>query len=207
MKQRNLLANLVLAGLGLLVMSSVLGSVSQDGNLVKASKDFNGFKVEVEAPSLAIAQHLLSAVPANLTDTADTATKISEAINQVRMKNYPDDAVSVDVIRPAEKNANKSTSSYVDAYRIFYLWNRVVGYNGQIYAYNYNVNTVVCVGRSQTGTWYGQYQSNGAWSNVGYIYTGGMQTMSSTGYDNRKGCNWWGKLNYNKGDFIIYFFD
>lgn len=207
MKQNKLLANLVLTGLGLLAMSSVLAAVSQDANLAKASKNFNGFKVEIEAPSVEIAQHLLSVIPSTIEDTADTAAKVSEAINQVRIKNYPDDMVAVDITKLAEKSGNKATSSYVDAYRTFYLWNRVVGYNGQVYAYNYNVNTVTCVGRSQSGTWYGQYQSNGAWSNVGYFYTGGMQTMYATGYDNRKGCNWWGKSSYNKGDFIIYFFN
>lgn len=213
MKQKSLVvAKAILAGAGLLAVGSLMAAdsgprVSSEADLVKTSKTFNGFKVEIAAPASVDPQQLLSAIPAGLTYAEDTLTKVSAAVDKVRVKAYPNDPVSLDVSRIGEKSANKTTSGTVSLYAIKTRWNKVVGFNGQTYAYNFYRNTATCFARVQSGSWYGQVQYNGTWTDVGYVYSGGVQHMYSTGADNYKGCNWWGKSSYNKGDFIMYFFD
>lgn len=212
MKQRILLAKLALASVGLFATSALLGAdadsrSSEDAGVVKTTKEFTGFKVELAAPASVDAQQLMNAIPAGLTYSPDVFTKVSEAVDKVRTKLYPDASISLDVSRLGAKTANKTTSGSVTLYSVQTRWNKVVGYNGQAYSYNYYRNTAVCFARVQSGSWYGQVQYNGAWTNVGYVYAGGVQHMYSTGTDNYKGCNWWGKSSYNKGDFIMYFFD
>lgn len=211
MKQKSLLAKLSLAAVGLLAASSLMGAatapkVSVEADLVKTSKTFDGFKVELTAPLSVDAQQLLEAIPTQLTYSEDAFAKVSAAVDKVRLKAYPDAPISLSVSRLGSK-ATKTTSNYVSLYTANYWWNRTANLNGQIYGYNYYRNTVVCFVRVQNGSWYGQYQNNGSWSNQGYVYTGGLQTMYVTGYDNYKGCNWWGKSVNNKGDFVIYVFD
>lgn len=203
MKKQSL-AKLILASLGLMSANTLM---SAEANAVKTTKSFNGFKVELVAPSSVDAQQLLSAIPEGLTYSEDTAAKVSTAVDKVRVKTYPDETISLDVIRLGEKVTSKTTSGYVSLYKANYWWNRVVAYNGRVYGYNYYRNTVTCFARTQYGSWYGQYQVNGTWYNQGYVYAGGVQAMYATGSDNNKGCNWWGKSSSNKGDFVIYVFD
>lgn len=212
MKKPSLLAKLALVALSLLatnslVVADTVPSNSGAADLVKTTKVFNGFKVELAAPASVDAQQLLSAIPADLKYSQEVFSKVSEAVDKLRLKLYPDVAISLDVSRLGEKTATKATGGSVTLYTVVTRWNQVVGYNGQVYAYNYYRNTAVCFARAQSGSWYGQVQYNGSWTNVGYVYAGGLQHMYSTGYDNYKGCNWWGKSTYNKGDFIMYFFD
>lgn len=212
MKQKSLLAKLILASVGLLATDALLGAdtdpkVSSGGELIKTSKTFNGFKVEVAAAASVDAQQLLDSIPHDLTYAADTASKVSAAVDRVRTKLYPDETISLDVSRLGDKAVNKTTSGYVSLYKANYWWNRTAGLNGQVYGYNYYRNTVTCFVRVQYGSWFGQYQSGGTWYNQGYVYAGGLQAMYATGSDSYKGCNWWGKSNANKGDFIIYVFD
>lgn len=212
MKQRKIVANLLLAGFGLLAAGSLLGSstdvtVSQDNTLVKTSKTFNGFKVDIGAPASVDGQQLLNAIPEGLKYSEDVFDKVSTAVDKIRAKAYPDETISLDVSRLGDKTTNKATSDYVNLYKANYWWNRTAGFNGQVYGYNYYRNTVACFVRAQYGSWYGQYQSSGTWYNQGYVYAGGLQTMYVTGSDSYKGCNWWGKSSANKGDFIMYVFD
>lgn len=212
MKKQYLLAKLALATLGLLATNSLVAadtapSHSTGTDLVKTTKIFDGFKVDLAAPASVDAQQLLNAIPTDMKYSQDVFSKVSESVDRLRLKLYPEASISLDVSRLGEKAATKSTSSSVNLYTVVTRWNQVVGYNGQVYAYNYYRNTAVCFARVQSGSWYGQVQYNGSWTNVGYVYTGGIQHMYSTGYDNYKGCNWWGKSSYNKGDFIMYFFD
>lgn len=211
MKQRKLFTSLIFASFGLLVTSPLFGAttepeLSQEDGLIKTSKTFNGFKVDIDAPISVDAQQLLNAIPGGLSYSQDVLTTVSAAVDKVRAKVYPDAEISLEVSRLGDKSA-RTTSGLVSLYAIRTRWNKVVGYNGQTYAYNYYRNTAVCFARVQSGSWYGQVQYNGAWTNVGYVYAGGVQHMYSTGIDNYKGCNWWGKSSYNKGDFIMYFFD
>lgn len=212
MKKKYLLAKLVLAALGLLATNTLLAvettpSNSNDADLVKTTKVFDGFKVELAAPASVDAQQLLNTIPIDLKYSQEVFSKVSELVDKLRLKLYPDASISLDVSRLGEKTATKATSGNVTLYTVITRWNYAVNYNGQMYAYNYNKNTAVCFARAHNGSWYGQVQYNGSWTNVGYVYAGGVQHMYSTGYDNYKGCNWWGKASYNKGDFIMYFFD
>ncbi|HPY39579.1 MAG TPA: hypothetical protein PLM98_03590 [Thiolinea sp.] len=212
MKSKNLLAKLSLASCSLLAASSLLGAgveskSSQEADSIKTSKTFNGFKVDISAPTSVDAQQLLGAIPEDLNYSANVFDKVSAAVDKVRTKSYPDASIALDVTRLGEKAASKTTSGYVSLYAVKTRWNKVVNYNGQVYSYNYYRNTAVCFGRVQSGSWYGQVQANGSWTDVGYVYAGGVQHMYSTGSDDYKGCNWWGKSSYNKGDFIMYFFD
>lgn len=211
MKQKYLLAKLVLAGCSLLAAGSLLGAdsvrTSQDADLLKTSKTFAGFKVELAAPATVDAQQLLNAIPDGLTYNEETFAKVSGAVDKVRSKLYPEETISLDVSRLGEKATTRTVSGNVSLYKANYWWNRSAGYNGQVYGYNYYRNTVACFLRVQKGSWYGQYQVSGSWYNQGMVYTGGVQTMYATGSDNYKGCNWWGKSVSNKGDFVIYVFD
>lgn len=212
MKQNKLLAKLGLASVSLLTAGTLLAadvspSSSSYADALTTTKTFKGFKVELSAPASVDAQQLLDAIPEDLTYSATVFDQVSAAVDKLRVKAYPDAPISLDVTRLGEKAANKTTSGTVTLYSVVTRWNKVVGYNGQVYAYGYYRNTAVCFARVQSGSWYGQVQYNGSWTNVGYVYSGGIQHMYSTGADNYKGCNWWGKSSYNKGDFIIYFFD
>ncbi|GEM_PF-3336811 len=212
MKKKYLLAKLVLAVSSLLATNTLLAvettpSNSNDTDLVKTTKVFNGFKVELAAPAAVDAQQLLNAIPADLKYSQEVFGEVSDAVDKLRVKLYPDATISLDVSRLGEGKSAKTTSGSVTLYTVITRWNYVAGYNGQVYAYNYYRNTAVCFARVQSGSWYGQFQYNGSWTNVGYVYAGGVHHMYSTGYDNYKGCNWWGKSSYNKGDFIMYFFD
>ena len=213
MKQKLLLAKSILVCVGLVATNSLFGAdatnpqASEDEGLVKITQLFSGFKVELATPAEVNAQQLMDAIPAGLTYSQDVFAKVSEAVDKARAKLYPDARISLDISRLGEKSTNRATSGNVTLYAIRTHWNKVVGYNGQVYAYNYYRNTAVCFARVQSGSWYGQFQYNGSWTNIGYVYTGGVQHMYSTGPDNYKGCNWWGKSSYNKGDFIMYFFD
>lgn len=209
--KKYLLARLALAVGGLLTTSALLAvdttpNMSEETGLVKTTKLFTGFKVELSAPASVDAQQLLDTIPVDLKFSQEVFAKVSDAVDKLRVKLYPEASISLDVNRVGE-SATKSVVGNVNLYAVKTRWNKVVGYNGQTYAYNYYRNTAVCFARIQNGSWYGQVQYNGSWTDVGYVYTGGVQHMYSTGYDNYKGCNWWGKSSYNKGDFIMYFFD
>lgn len=212
MKPKLLLAKVVLASASLFTTSALFGAnieskLSPEADSVKTSKTFNGFKVEISAPASVDAQYLLSVIPTALTYSEETFSKVSAAVDKVRVKSYPDEPISLDVSRLGDKSATKATSGVVTLYKVLTRWNVSGSYNTQVYAYNYYRNTTVCFARVTSGSWYGQVQYNGSWTNVGYVYNGGVQHMYSTGSDNYKGCNWWGKSSYNKGDFIMYFFD
>lgn len=209
--KKYLLARLALAVGGLLTTSALLAvdtapNTSEETGLVKTTKLFTGFKVELSAPASVDAQQLLDTIPVDLKFSQEVFAKVSDAVDKLRVKFYPEASISLDVNRVGE-SATKSVVGNVNLYAVKTRWNKVVGYNGQTYAYNYYRNTAVCFARVQNGSWYGQVQYNGSWTDVGYVYAGGVQHMYSTGYDNYKGCNWWGKSSYNKGDFIMYFFD
>lgn len=210
--KKYLLARLALAVGGLLTTSALLAvdttpNMSEETGLVKTTKLFTGFKVELSAPASVDAQQLLDTIPVDLKFSQEVFAKVSDAVDKLRVKLYPEASISLDVSRIGEKAATRATGGSVTLYTVQTRWNKVVGYNGQAYAYNYYRNTAVCFARVQNGSWYGQVQYNGSWTDVGYVYAGGVQHMYSTGYDNYKGCNWWGKSSYNKGDFIMYFFD
>lgn len=184
---------------------------SIDANLVTTQKDFGRFKVEVQAPADVDVGNLLRGVNGSVAKAASDASNeslfstVNSAIDAVRSKDYPQATVGITLTNTG--STLKSTSGYVDLYQAFYWWNKSVGYNGSVYAYNYYVNTSACFMRNQYGTWAPSSQSNGTWTNLSWIYSGGLQTMGATGYDNYKGCLWYGKSSSNKGDFVMYFFN
>jgi len=95
MKKQSL-AKLILASLGLMSANTLM---SAEANAVKTTKSFNGFKVELVAPSSVDAQQLLAAIPEGLIYSEDTAAKVSTAVDKVRSETYPDETISLDVIR------------------------------------------------------------------------------------------------------------
>lgn len=212
MKQKSLLAKLILASVGLLATDALLGAdtdskVSSEAGLIKTSKTFTDFKVTLEAVEGVDVERLLSAIPKNIssTSTDDLLNKVGDAINSVREIAYPDKAINLEVV--SLKKKTKSVIGFVNATLARYAWNAYVPYNGAVYSYNYYDNTAVCFARIKNGTWYGQYQSNGSWYGHKYMYPNSIYTSTATGYDNYKGCHYKGTSSYNLADIIIYIYD
>ena len=186
-------------------------------NSVKTQRVFDGFEIEIEAPSNVDPSVLLRDVPAITTaaatgdspkaSTEESFKKVADAIDKVRSTQFRNVPLSLTITRTGASVKPQSTYQYVDLYRVFYRWNYTVGYGGTYYAYNYYVNTVSCFARNQYGTWRPAYQSNGSWYYPSYIYGGGVGAMTASGYDNYKGCYWQGLSSSNKGDFVIYMYN
>lgn len=184
---------------------------------VTTHQAFDGFEIEIQAPSKVDPSLLLRDVPTKVAaaangglrtiSTENTFKEVADAVDKVRNTQFRNIPVSLTITRTSTKAKTLSTSSYVDLYRAVYWWNRYANYGEAIYSYNYYVNTVSCFARNQYGIWRPAYQKSGSWYYPSYIYGGGVGAMTATGYDNYKGCYWQGLSNSNKGDFVIYMYN
>ena len=176
--------------------------------LTREELKLGSISLEMQVPKGVNRKLLVSQLPVRSASASDSEymQALAEGFDRARQLLYPEAQIALTLTRDGGAPSTRSTTGTVDLYKRANYWNWSAGAGGYVYAYNYYVNTVMCIIDPASGSWDAQIQNNGSWTYFeSNMLADGISTAS--GADNYKGCYFSAKASSNKANLHYYFYN